>query len=388
MDKLEVTFALSDEIANGLASGRYERVGGVIREIETKRIVVWLRELGSNGKRSEMSKLLGLSSIGAAASVLNLAVSSMGFAIVMNRLGAIEQELQQAHEVLRLVDHKIDLSFYANFRAALDLATNAFTMSNLENRKVSAMQAINRFLEAEQHYKHLVDLELEQGSQVANEYLLTLALAHIAEVRCYLQLEEVETAYRRLRKGVSELRPRCEKFVSVLLTSNPAAYLHPALKGQIDLRRLTQVYRWLDPSWDENSVFEAQRENLFRLAEKPQEWINLLPPAFHISKRSHLAKLKDALPSLPKAFPIRKKVPEAEDDTVTIYDRLPEIFEVIEEVVESETRFQMYSVEIEAVSRLGMSFDEWVQLAPSSGAQSGSAKLMYIVPSQPLKPAA
>jgi len=383
VDKIEVTFALSDEIANGLASGRYERVGGVIRETGTKRIVAWLREvLEQTGDGPEKPPRLSPSSIGSAASVLNLAVSSMGFAIVMKRLGAIEQELQRAHEVLRLVDHKIDLSFYANFRAALDLATNAFTMSNLENRKMSAMQAINRFLEAEQHYKHLVDLELEQGSQVADEYLLTLALAYIAEVRCYLQLEEVETAYRRLRKGVVELRPRCEQLVKVLLTSNPAAYLHPALKGQVDLRRLTQVYRWLDPSWDENSVFEAQRENLFKLAEKPQEWVNSLPPAFHISKRSHLAKLREALP-LSKAFPRRKKVLGTEDDTVTIYDRLPKIFEVIEEVVESETRFQMYGAEIEAVSQLGMSFDDWVRLAPSSDDQSGSARLMYIVPSQP-----
>ena len=45
----------------------------------------------------------------------------MGFIVVLKRLGVIEQRLEQAQEVLQTIDYKIDLSFYANFRAALDL---------------------------------------------------------------------------------------------------------------------------------------------------------------------------------------------------------------------------------------------------------------------------
>lgn len=388
MNLIDVTLMLNDEIAEGLAKGRYERVGGVIRKKTTKQVVAWLREALGPASEGDVSKPLDLSPIGSAASILNLAVSTMGFAVVMSRLGVIEQELQQRQEILRWVDRKIDLSFYANFRAALDLANNAFMMSNLENRKMSAMQAINRFLEAEQHYKHLVDLELEQGSQFADEYLLTLVLAYIAEARCYLQLEEVETAHRRLKQGIVDLRPRFEKLVNTLLTSNPAAYLHPGLKGQIDLRRLTKVYQWLDPGWDENSVFEAQRENLFRLAQQSQEWIDSLPPAFHVIETSHLARLKEALPSLPKSFSRRKKVPKKENTTAIIYEHLPEKLEVIESLIENESRFQMYGVEIEAIRQLGMSFEDWVRLTPSSDVQAASAKLVYLVPPQPLKLAA
>jgi hypothetical protein len=46
----------------------------------------------------------------------------------------------------------LDLGYYANFRAALDLAVNAFTMTKAENRRSSALQAINRFLETEHIY--------------------------------------------------------------------------------------------------------------------------------------------------------------------------------------------------------------------------------------------
>jgi hypothetical protein len=56
----------------------------------------------------------------------------MGFALVMKRLNSIEQQLKQVQESLNDIDYKIDLSLYANFRAALDLATNTFTMTNPE----------------------------------------------------------------------------------------------------------------------------------------------------------------------------------------------------------------------------------------------------------------
>ncbi len=91
----------------------------------------------------------------------------------MQRLKELEQRLQQAQEILNKINRKIDLGFYANFRAALALAVNAFTMSKPQNRESSAMSAINRFLEAEHHYTDYTDAELEQGSQIADEYLLT-----------------------------------------------------------------------------------------------------------------------------------------------------------------------------------------------------------------------
>jgi hypothetical protein len=45
-----------------------------------------------------------------------------------SRLRELEKRLQQAQEVLNKINYKIDLGYYANFRAALDLAVNAFTM--------------------------------------------------------------------------------------------------------------------------------------------------------------------------------------------------------------------------------------------------------------------
>ena len=44
---LTVTFALADWVVKGLENGTFERVGGVIREVGTKKVVAWLREVTS-----------------------------------------------------------------------------------------------------------------------------------------------------------------------------------------------------------------------------------------------------------------------------------------------------------------------------------------------------
>jgi tetratricopeptide (TPR) repeat protein len=389
MSTVNATFQVPENIEQGILKGFLERVGGVVREVGSKKVVAWLREAYETGE-PVASNTLSLSSVSAVSSTLNLAVSTMGFIIVLKRLGVIEQQLEQAQEVLQTIDHKIDLSFYANFRAALDLAINAFTMNNSETRKMSAMQAINRFLEAEHHYTKLIDIEIGNGSQVADKYLSTLCLAYVTEVRCYLELEEIDTARRRLQEGAAIIRPRFEKYINTLLTSNPAAYLHPSLKEQVGLKRLTKVYQWLDPGLDESDVFEMQRENLFKLAQNPEEWTNSLPQAIRISKGgtatptnvfNDLAKQsKKFIEGLPSMSKMKAGSPEAVTPSpeTEAYGRLPAMMEIIERMVEDDNRLAMYESEVGTIHRLGMGFQEWRQLAPSSTAQGNGTDLIYI----------
>jgi tetratricopeptide (TPR) repeat protein len=231
---------LADWIVKGLRDGTLERVGGVIREVGSKRVITWLREVNSSPFKDLAPQ--GILQVTSAASILNLGVSVIGFVVIAQRLKELEQRLQQAQKVLNNINRKIDLSFYANFRAAIELANNAFTMTKTENRRSSALQAINRFLEAEHIYAEYTDIEIEQKSQIIDEYLLTLSLAYLAEARCYLELEEHDTAISRFQEGSIAIRSRIQKYVKLLLTFNPAVYLQPQFRGQIDLRRLTRIY--------------------------------------------------------------------------------------------------------------------------------------------------
>jgi tetratricopeptide (TPR) repeat protein len=390
MKTVQATFQIPEHIAQGLSNGTYERVGGVVREKGSKQVVAWLREIFELSEPA-LSNISGLSLVSAVSSTLNLAVSTMGFAIVLKRLDDIEKQLELAQEVLQTIDYKIDLSFYANFRAALDLAYNAFTMSNPETRKMSAMQAINRFLEAEHHYTKLTDIEIGNGSQVADEYLTTLCLAYITEVRCYLELEELDTARRRLQEGAVALRPRFEKHIYTLLTTNPAAYLHPSLKEQVGLKHLTRVYQWLKPDVDENDIFDLQRENLFNLAQKPEEWIASLPLAIRIPKAVSQTKALNGLAKQSKnffgSFPGVSKISGSKTGSqdaasqsleLEIYSHLPSMMELIGSMVENYDRLAMYESEVATIHRLGMSFREWQQLAPESSDKGDRTGLIYL----------
>lgn len=359
MEKLGVVFGVPDQVASGLNDGTYERVGGVIRDSHTKNVVAWLREV-SPGSEVAMITQVGsafnpvgslLNTVGSVASVLNLgcsmlnlAVSVTGFETVIKHLNHIEKKLD---EIKKEFDkhHKelvglIDLGFYANFNAALNLANSAFTMNNIENRRACAMQAINRFLEAEEHYTAYVDKQLERKSRAAEEYLLSLSLAYIAEARCYLELEELPTARRRLQEAAIRLQPRFQKYVELLLTTNPAAYLHPVLKDEIDLKRLTQVYQWLKPGVDENTVLQEQRDNFFSLERKSEQW-------------------KDVQADIIWNYIEWKGIPGT-------FKELTKLMVKIEAMIETHRRFDAYQLEIKAIEQQGISFHDWLKLTTST----------------------
>ncbi len=419
---ITATFVLADWVAKGLADGTFERIGGVIRDVGTKQVVTWLREVGAypsqlptptdspanllnlifsgtnfvgsvanaavsgKGLADVNQRLDGIEQqvgniqqglqqaqeilqVASAASVLNLGVSVMGFALINQRLKELEQRLQKAEELLNKINRKIDLGFYANFHAAINLAVSAFTMSKPEKREASAMLAINRFLEAQHIYTDFTDKELEQKSQIADEYLLTLSLAYLAEARCYLELEEHDTALRRFQEGAVVLRDRTQKYVDILLTSNPSAYLQPWFKGQIDLRRLTRIYQWIDPTLDENAVFEMQRQNLVNLVRDPNKWVNSLPPA-----------ILDRVEVKGGWFG-----PNEGDLMREAEKRLPQVMEVMESMVETNRRFEAYQAEVEAIAKLGISFHDWLKLVPSNEVKPDGAELMYIIPDKSLE---
>src|SRR5690349_7059139 len=143
MASLITTLFMPRWIEQGLATGKYVRIGGVIQEVNTGKVVMWLREIGSSGKVVlHVGNLLSI--VCAAASVLNLGITTCGFALVLKRLNELEARVQVVQKALERIGVMLDITFYANLRAALDMATNALAMNKSQNREASAMQAIDR----------------------------------------------------------------------------------------------------------------------------------------------------------------------------------------------------------------------------------------------------
>jgi hypothetical protein len=161
------------------------------------------------------------------------------------------------------------------------------------------------------------------------------------------------------------------------------------LRDQVGLKRLTEVYKWLNPGLDESEVFEMQRENIFKLAQTSDDRMSWLPQAIRIPKAgaaistkvfNSLAKqskkIFSALPTKSKLNDIpktRELSPEAE-----AYNRLPAAMEVIESMVESYNRLDAYESEVGFIQQLGMSFNEWQQLSPPSESQVEEAEYFYL----------
>jgi hypothetical protein len=418
MPPLKLTFDIPAHIVEGLVNGTLERVGGVVRDASTKQVVMWLRDTATNTISSggipsfdpvtgvlnlvmkavntgisingfkavnqRLDLMQGILTVTSAASILNLGVSVIGFALILQRLKEIEKNLQKNQELLTKIDQKIDLSFYANFRAALDLADHAFTMSKEENRRSSALNAINRFLEAQHIYLDYADKELEKDDrsirpQIVKDYLSTLCLAYIAESRCYLELEEFETAAKRFREAKKQIHTRIGKYVDALLSSNPSIYLHPSLKEEIDLTRLTKIYQWKNPELNENSVFDLVRDNI--------NWKELNINNLGVLVAAALPDLNlfNAIKSLPLISEpkIVTKFKEERDRIDAIIKKLLFFMSEMESLIETDRRFEGYEIEVKALSKLGINFYEWLNLQPEESISQNTG-IIYIVPDEPL----
>jgi hypothetical protein len=378
-----VSSVIADVVVNGFNDGTIERVGGALMLAATKQVIALIRgdenassvtsitgaAMGAGTKATTCAlETIGAGSLGLGAAplgVLSLAVVQMEFAVLLNRVTRIERRLQETQVLLEQVNRKLDLGFYSNFSAALDLASRAFHMEKETNRRDAAWQAVNRLAEARRHYTKLADFEITAKSRLATEYLKTLLLAYAAEIRCYLEMEEPEEALKLLDLGTSEIYPLVQCHVNNLLTSNRAAYLHPYLIGKVDLRRLTNGLRWFDPTLDENKVFEQQRENYLKLGRDLSDWIRTLPSAIwdpiidgQRAASTSTAAAKNNLLKLDFGKWFNSSGPTADTER-KIFERLASTFNSIEGLIEDMRRFQGYKAEIQALKRLEIDFRQW-----------------------------
>jgi hypothetical protein len=337
--------SIPDAVQKSLDAGIFERVGGVIREVLSGRVIAFLRETASVENLAPLLTASGATALG----VLNLSLATMGFAVVLKRINGIQHRLQQTQDVLTKLDQKIDLSFFANLCAALDLAHDAFTLVRPENRESAARQSVDRLAEARHYYSAVATSTLNASGPAVDAYLATLTLTAVAEARCYLELEELNRATQRLQTAAAAIQPHVRSHVTTLLTANPAAYLHPSLKDRVDLSRLTKVLNWLTPGLDENAVFE-------------------LPKFGHIEVPSWLGKL----PMLGKAA------------DSTALERLPAAMDTMEGMIEDMRRFEGYCTEVEAIADAGVSFREWQSVAVATSGVADAAPLHYLQLQQPL----
>ncbi|MBW4429550.1 MAG: hypothetical protein KME50_35610 [Nostoc desertorum CM1-VF14] len=388
MKEFQTIFQIPDWIVQGLESLEYVRIGGVIRDAKTKQIIAMLREITPD--ISQASKLLTqagsvASLLNLGVSILNLGITVIGFSLVLKRLKEIEQGLEEdlnsIEESINSLHRKFDISVYANFGAALELASDATTMLQVNNRKNFATLAISRFLEAQHIYSKYVEISIKENISLADKYILSLVLAYVARVRCYLELEEINNAVFCLQEGTKILRHSIQQYIKSLLTSQPIARELPSFQGgpiidlysPVELYRLSNICKWLEPELncilnEKFILFEAQRIKLVKFLQYER---NDFPIIGYCGAFLYTEEKVE-----------KKECDFTKKEENNLYN-LFKVVKIIEQTIETYNRFEAYLLEVQVIQEQGMSFQKWLQFASHTEAQQHPIETMCIIQLQP-----
>ncbi len=353
---------LARRIINGLNSGAYELVGGVVRRTDNKQVVAWLRQTGDVSPAALSALPLNppaLHTLSVLLAFLQPGVIVGGFAIIYQRLEAIRKDLEDIKQMLAKIGKQIDLTVDARFFAALDLLRTLREMHNPRNRRSSAEQALTSFLEVEHYYRGRLDMELHEGWTVV-PLLKMMILARVGAMHCYLELGENDVARRHLAEGREHvIEPYLWRWYDMVIGVEPALFLHP--ETGISLRRLALLMRWRknDPSLTGEEILEDLPTAIWRIARE----------GISISR----AKFPPSLATIRQVTSLTSIKGRLNNDN-RFLKRLGTAFEQIETLCGAVRCLEGYQIELEQMERLG---SPPARMLP---APSSEGELMVCVP--------
>ena len=221
---IDVTLETPSWIREGLDRGSLMREGGVVRW-KDGRIAMFLRESSglsrelANGSlpsspllSSQMSHLQSLSMFSLGTQVLNLGVSTVGFAIVISKLNKIQGQMDQALSKLDETQERVewglrkqDLEVFAKMKAAIEIAGNAINLVAAATRRDMLTKSLYKLTEMASISKSWMDELISTKKYVSNPklfdlYYRTWVCCNAAIVQCLLFLEEDDGATRYIQE--------------------------------------------------------------------------------------------------------------------------------------------------------------------------------------------
>jgi len=288
---LNVVFDVPAQVAHSLQSGSLERVGGVVRDSSSKQVVMWLQEGGS-----EVSKALsnppmagGANALAAANPLLataNLGVSVAGFAMVLQQLNRISDQIQTVEAKVDRISHKLDDQALAQLKAGINACQNAVELNDPTLRIQMAGQALTTLHAARQFFNQQVVRSAGKAEASSAEYVGLAFVALAAEVQTYLQLDEGAKAGRTLDQGLDELRPGLTQLMNAVLDCT-CHYLKPEFAGEVDL----DLMLWLHNGFrrmkckpgetveqlSASELFEIMRPHITNVFKSHEDWHGEIP---------------------------------------------------------------------------------------------------------------
>jgi hypothetical protein len=287
---INVLFDVPALVAQGLMNGSLERVGGVVRDSSSKQVVMWLQEGGSEvSKALVRPPLAGVQALATASSLLsaaNLGVSVAGFAVVLQQLNRISEQIKAVEAKVDRANHKLDDGWLAKLKAGINACQNAVELQNPSLRIQMAGDAINLLHEARHYFNQQAIRSAGKAEAASADYVGLAFVALAAEVQAHLQLDEGEKAARTLRQGLDDLRPALTQLMNAVLDCS-CHFMRPEFSGEVDLGLLLWLHNGFrrmqrgpgEPTMEltASELFDRLRKKIGKVFKSTEDWHGEIP---------------------------------------------------------------------------------------------------------------
>jgi predicted transcriptional regulator len=287
---LNVVFDVPARVAQGLINGSLERVGGVVRDSSTKQVVMWLQEGGSQASNAlAQPPLAGIQALATASSLLsaaNLGVSVAGFALVLQQLNQISDQIKSVEAKVDRANQKLDDGWLAKLKAGINACQNSVELQNPTLRIQMAGDAINMLHEARHYFNQQAIRSSSKAEAASADYVGLAFVALAAEVQAHLQLDEGDKAARTLRQGLEDLRPGLTQLMNAVLECS-CHFMRPEFAGEVDLDLLLWLHNGFrrmqrDPGeptmqLTASELFDRQRKKIGKVFQSTEDWHGEIP---------------------------------------------------------------------------------------------------------------
>ncbi len=338
MSSITVQLEVPPDIEKGLNSGSMERVGGVIRQSDNKRIVAWLREGGSMSRGPSKSGLLrrviraggipgaaALAMLDGPLPILDIAVAGYALIELISQIedhhNRFDQTYEQVEEEFRR-DRLVELTSALNYAKLIQSAQSATLKSQMVG------QVTERLLQARAQLFWDID-EWHHGEKLAENASKSLGYQILAMqvstmiVRAWLDIGEETLALQWLSSAIRGHLERAQVFSRNRIGGSPALYFHSSVSGDW-FDRYLYIEGWL-----------RGRRDVLRLVlddNRDQFWQNeTISSLFSGGLNSQLLEDPFYMTSLPQA----------------------------EILIENYQRLHGFELELKQLESTGLRFDEW-----------------------------
>ncbi|MCP5493201.1 MAG: hypothetical protein H7A23_01470 [Leptospiraceae bacterium] len=202
---IDVTFQLPPWVRRGLESGKLERIGGIIRDIDSKAVKLWLRETSALPSNLTILPPYDRQLLGMANGIMS--AMSFGFNQIAGRLDGIEDALWEMNERLYIIEQQIGF-LYKEVKQVKDIIIQGFNMvfdrlQNLEWTIDVGFQNIQAGLEY-YNQKQLEHIEREYIARLNHAANLAMETQYL-EPNSQARILRIETALNEAGKVSSLL---------------------------------------------------------------------------------------------------------------------------------------------------------------------------------------